>query len=99
MGLAHGYHEGMKLVKEAHLIPGGIGDEGLAGEFGQGIVFYAIASGSWHQKLVALGNAASSEAVIAALRSREHDASLLVREHVRWALAEHTGRTAAAGEA
>jgi len=48
---------------------------------------------------VALGNAASSEAVIAALRSREHDASLLVREHVRWALAEHTGRTAAAGEA
>jgi epoxyqueuosine reductase len=48
---------------------------------------------------VALGNAVSSARVIGALRSREHDASALVREHVRWALAEHTGRTAAAGEA
>jgi epoxyqueuosine reductase len=45
---------------------------------------------------VALGNCAtpqdSSEAataVIAALRSREHDASALVREHVRWALQRH----------
>jgi epoxyqueuosine reductase len=46
---------------------------------------------------VALGNAASSEAVIEALRSREHDASPLVREHVRWALAEHAERNAAAG--
>jgi epoxyqueuosine reductase len=41
---------------------------------------------------VALGNAASSAGVIEALRSREHDASALVREHVRWALAEHAGR-------
>ncbi len=41
---------------------------------------------------VALGNAASSPAVIGALRSREHDASPVVREHVRWALAEHRGR-------
>jgi epoxyqueuosine reductase len=40
---------------------------------------------------VALGNAASSAGVIEALRSREHDASALVREHVRWALAEHAG--------
>jgi epoxyqueuosine reductase len=44
---------------------------------------------------VALGNAASSEAVIEALRSREHDASPLVREHVRWALTEHAQRKAA----
>ena len=35
-------------------------------------------------------------AVIAALRSRENDASALVREHVRWALAQHAGRAAAA---
>src|ERR1700678_1597305 len=48
---------------------------------------------------VALGNAASSEAVIEALRSREHDASPLVREHVRWALAEHAERNAAAAAA
>jgi epoxyqueuosine reductase len=45
---------------------------------------------------VALGNASSSDAVIEALRSREHDASPLVREHVRWALAEHAERNAAA---
>jgi epoxyqueuosine reductase len=38
---------------------------------------------------VALGNAPSSPAVLAALRRREHDASALVREHVRWALAQH----------
>jgi epoxyqueuosine reductase len=41
---------------------------------------------------VALGNAASSAGVMEALRSREHDPSSLVREHVRWALAEHAGR-------
>jgi epoxyqueuosine reductase len=38
---------------------------------------------------VALGNAPSSPAVITALRQREHDESPLVREHVRWALAQH----------
>jgi epoxyqueuosine reductase len=38
---------------------------------------------------VALGNAPSTPAVIAALRRRERDGSPLVREHVRWALAEH----------
>ncbi len=35
---------------------------------------------------VALGNAPRSPAVIAVLRQREHHASALVREHVRWAL-------------
>jgi epoxyqueuosine reductase len=45
---------------------------------------------------VALGNAPSSPAVIAALRQREHDDSPLVREHVRWALAQHRSATAAA---
>jgi epoxyqueuosine reductase len=38
---------------------------------------------------VALGNAPSSAEVISALRSREHDASPLVAEHVRWALTQH----------
>jgi epoxyqueuosine reductase len=38
---------------------------------------------------VALGNAPSSPAVLAALKRREHDASPLVREHVHWALAQH----------
>jgi epoxyqueuosine reductase len=39
---------------------------------------------------VALGNAPSSEAVVAALNARRAHASALVREHVEWALAQHT---------
>jgi len=38
---------------------------------------------------VALGNAPTSPAVVAALRTRERDPSALVREHVRWALEQH----------
>jgi len=38
---------------------------------------------------VALGNAPRSEAVMAALRARQHDPSAMVREHVAWALAQH----------
>lgn len=38
---------------------------------------------------VALGNAASTAAVLAALHSRREDPSPLVREHVEWALARH----------
>jgi epoxyqueuosine reductase len=39
---------------------------------------------------VALGNARPEPAVISALRSRESDPSAIVREHVAWALAQHT---------
>jgi epoxyqueuosine reductase len=42
---------------------------------------------------VALGNAPSSANIIAALRSRADDPSELVREHVRWALAQHADLT------
>ncbi len=38
---------------------------------------------------VALGNAPTSEAVVAALRARAEDPSAVVREHVQWALARH----------
>ena len=38
---------------------------------------------------VGLGNAPTTDAVVTALRSRESHASELVREHVRWALAQH----------
>jgi epoxyqueuosine reductase len=38
---------------------------------------------------VALGNAATSAAVIAALQDRKDHESGLVREHVEWALAQH----------
>ncbi len=44
---------------------------------------------------VALGNAPSSAEVIGALRSREHHPAPLVREHVRWALAQHAAADAA----
>jgi epoxyqueuosine reductase len=39
---------------------------------------------------VALGNAPTSEAVVAALGSRADHTSDVVREHVAWALAQHT---------
>ena len=38
---------------------------------------------------VALGNAPTSDAVMAALASRREDTSLVVREHVAWALQQH----------
>jgi epoxyqueuosine reductase len=41
---------------------------------------------------VALGNAPSTPAVLAALAGRADDPSPLVREHVAWALARHAGR-------
>jgi epoxyqueuosine reductase len=44
----------------------------------------------WLRNLaVALGNAQTGEAVIAALDRRRHDESELVREHVLWALRKH----------
>jgi len=44
----------------------------------------------WLRNLaVGLGNAPTSDAVVAALRARADDASPLVREHVAWALARH----------
>ncbi|MEO7431585.1 MAG: tRNA epoxyqueuosine(34) reductase QueG [Dokdonella sp.] len=44
----------------------------------------------WSRNIaVALGNAPSTPAVIAALRSRENDRSPIVREHVQWASHEH----------
>ena len=45
---------------------------------------------SWLRNLaVALGNAPTTPAVIAALRARSEDASEVVREHVAWALRQH----------
>ena len=41
---------------------------------------------------VALGNAPRSETIITALYSRREDPSELVREHVQWALAQHSAR-------
>ena len=38
---------------------------------------------------VALGNAATTPKVVAALQSRQHDTSAMVAEHVTWALEQH----------
>ena len=46
----------------------------------------------WRRNVaIALGNASTSEAVVQALQSAIDDPSEMVREHVRWALAQHTG--------
>jgi len=70
------------------------------GEFLQktrGSAIRRIGHARWLRNIaVALGNAPGSAAVIEALRSRQNDASALVREHVRWALAEHDARNGAA---
>jgi epoxyqueuosine reductase len=56
----------------------------------EGSAIRRIGHERWLRNLaVALGNAPSSAEVISALRSREHDASPLVAEHVRWALTQH----------
>ena len=39
---------------------------------------------------IALGNAPSSPGIVEALASRRDDPSELVREHVAWALAQHS---------
>jgi epoxyqueuosine reductase len=56
----------------------------------RGSVIYRIGYARWSRNIaVALGNAPTSAAVLAALRARRSDPSPLVREHVHWALARH----------
>jgi epoxyqueuosine reductase len=56
----------------------------------QGSAIYRIGYERWLRNIaVALGNAPTSKAVIAALEMRSQDASALVREHVEWALKRH----------
>ncbi len=55
-----------------------------------GSAIHRIGFECWSRNLaVGLGNAPTSQAVIAALKSRADDASALVREHVAWALRRH----------
>ncbi len=56
----------------------------------QGSAIYRIGYERWQRNIaVALGNAPTSPAVVAALRMRREDSSALVREHVEWALGRH----------
>ncbi len=63
----------------------------------RGSAIYRIGYERWLRNIaVALGNAPSSQGVIAALERRRDDPSPLVREHVAWALARHgRGKTTA----
>ncbi|MGO9804421.1 MAG: tRNA epoxyqueuosine(34) reductase QueG [Steroidobacteraceae bacterium] len=56
----------------------------------RGSAIYRIGYERWSRNIaVALGNAPTSAAVVSALEARRADASLLVREHVEWALRRH----------
>jgi len=58
----------------------------------EGSAIRRIGYESWLRNIaVALGNARTTPAVLAALESRRNDGSALVREHVAWALAQHSG--------
>jgi len=58
-----------------------------------GSAIYRIGHEQWLRNIaVALGNAPKSAAVIAALESRAGHPSVLVREHVAWALAQHSSK-------
>jgi len=57
----------------------------------EGSAIRRIGHQSWLRNIaVALGNATTSGSVIEALQSRINDGSGMVREHVEWALAQHT---------
>jgi len=59
-------------------------------EYMSGSAILRVGYERWLRNLaVGLGNAPTSERVVAALRSRAQDASALVREHVAWALELH----------
>jgi epoxyqueuosine reductase len=56
----------------------------------EGSAIRRIGFQQWRRNVaIALGNAETSEAIITALKSALDDPSELVREHVRWALAQH----------
>jgi len=55
-----------------------------------GSAIYRIGYEKWLRNIaVALGNAPTSDEVIAALERRREGASVLVREHIEWALSRH----------
>jgi len=59
-----------------------------------GSAIYRIGYECWLRNIaVGLGNAATTDAVVGALRARQDHPSELVREHVAWALQQHTNRS------
>ena len=67
-------------------------DEAQFNERHAGSAIRRIGHERWLRNIaVALGNAPTSPAVVAALRARAEHSSALVREHVAWALMQHVG--------
>ena len=65
-------------------------DETIFKEKFAGSAIFRIGHEQWLRNIaVALGNAPSSAEILIALQTRSQDPSLLVREHVMWALAQH----------
>jgi epoxyqueuosine reductase len=63
----------------------------------RGSAIYRIGFERWSRNIaVALGNAPTSQEILAALHARREDASVMVREHVEWALERHRERVASA---
>lgn len=59
----------------------------------EGMALRRIGHDCWLRNVaVALGNAPYSPLIVRALRCRAHHGSALVREHVQWALAQHSGQ-------
>ncbi len=68
-------------------------DEARFREVFSGSAIYRIGHEQWLRNIaVALGNAPRSAEVIGALQARAQDESVLVRDHVLWALERHLGR-------
>jgi epoxyqueuosine reductase len=80
-------------LDDAHLVGLFAWSEGDFQKKTRGSAISRIGYERWLRNVaVALGNAPTSAEVVAALRSRVEDPSVLVREHVQWALAEHARR-------
>ncbi|MDO9393015.1 MAG: tRNA epoxyqueuosine(34) reductase QueG, partial [Methylotenera sp.] len=55
-----------------------------------GSAIYRIGYEQWLRNIaVGLGNAQTTTEIVSALQSRIHDSSILLREHIDWALARH----------
>ena len=67
-------------------------DEATFLERVRGMAIRRVSFEQWQRNLaVALGNAPANQHIVQALLRRRRTASTLVREHIDWALAQHTG--------
>jgi epoxyqueuosine reductase len=56
----------------------------------EGSAILRIGYDQWLRNIsIGLGNAKTSEIIVNALKSKYHEASSLVKEHISWALAQH----------